>query len=1425
MFSQLGDAMRKQTIIRKLVVLGIMAIAGLLPVSGASSYDQYSQAGDYDYDAVSSGSSSEASSSGWSSMANQAAGYLKREALGTLESLKPYAEFTLRLPVNFVGALKTSPYNDRMFRIYRNDEISKAHTDFLKAQSEESAEEDPFAEEESGSRYVFDADDQFGRPHYFEYDLGFTGAGDDLQPIGFILHKGSYYYQPVQGRFVPSKVEIEGQEGVFNPMAINKDRVLQYFFLKALSFFIESTGNQAAQEKAKDFLKKLVKIATLTPQQAFMLRIATLIGSGASNSSDKEGYPRFGHIPLELFRLLNRLMITPDLEKTQNLEENKVIDPITGQMVSIKRSSEWKEIETVNLKEMIDDIFSEANELWELFPKIQMSVLSTDLQEVADKEGAQAPSKIQQLYGMVRSIPAYKSRTEFLEKFFLADDFTLDGLNQSDQFLACYALFQHVAERFRGIRPRLIQYIERDVLTTVSEGRVIVGDTVAADLAESSESNEDDESFDELFGVENFGQDTSAVATVHIPNFIGIKDQRIEILSDFVPKVIAKLNALGAVGQSWVPVFEDMGGSFVKQFDAIHTKASMVNQMHAHASISDESEEGDRYIEEGEQLAFELENFLYTLEEADMDKAPFEGSKTKIPLKEYLGLQVFKFDRIFNKKFAKDSDYVFSDRRLNRVDAIHHALSIFIRAARDLGNAENMFKADDREHIMFDSSNQKVKVNGVKLYGAEVAKPTLYQQQVQSQIVSARAVAVQTGNDASLLELYDQMEYIQYYMKLTKRRFIHFARQYPLSRMVSRFVPIADESAALDPDYEAGIDEMGERLYDQLSLVESMKGEPLMASVTSKEQALSNESFRWISEALLMLKRDTGSTMHLSTVMPLYNISEEIYGLGSSFFLWVNSIQEKDVEWQVKEAELMASGVSQNLIDEARSAAFTLSFQDSENFETIMSFEERFLDALKTAEDVVGVHDNFLEVLYGEVISKVEFLLGLVDGEEPDLLPGVATLDLAKRYNPLIWMAKALIEFDKDPDSTIHFDGIRLLDQQLENLDGLKVGESGLLDLVGAWVVERDALYQGGSSTEEVGKAELDFFTMFLDDVAVIDGLREFQTNFADALEIGVKQVGSSFTTGSDDVSTETVINEDEINDALNSGNFAIPGYKKIDVNITENVTEFLAREVGMLLKRSKDFETLCRLYFDEMLKDAIGMSAAEVIALALDNPGYADEEFNARFEVEAAVAAPELEIEMIDFESEFYVSGEGVEGTEALTEEDIQALNATAAAEYDSYQQELLEVGPDEEVIDESSLDEGSGEMDIIGSSGEFEDAIFDTSNDLMVEELPEDINDPDYVPEVVYGSLPTVEEVESAMADEPEPEPADVYVEPEPDYFAEPETFEPEDTYEEAYVAPEPAYEDTYVDTYVEPEPVYEDAYVDTGRTVNINPGGAAR
>jgi hypothetical protein len=718
----------KSGFLKSRMVLGLVISSILFNPSVLFSASNSAGVKEFDY----SGSASRSSSGGWASSLKNYATKASRTALSTLNSFKPLAKFIVTYPKNFLQGIRDSDYADRKFTVYQDSNSRREHENYI----------DDEMTAETGD---FGADGSYG--YRLEYDFGFEGAGDINQPIGFRLVDGKYYYRPVKGQFVPRTLEING---VPTPVDLHgSNRMLKYFMFKSLTFVLGS------KSKAKKLWKGAQGVTRLTPQQVFLIRSLVLFSSGARNSSKGQGYPRFGHIPTELIQLFTRIAQTPDIKKTVKANPG------------VKRTSQWKKVEMVNVEEMMQDFVPDM--VKGLVGGITLDVEEGEVQEMKDRKG-KPPSDMQKLYAEMRIIPRYNDRTKFAAERLLNVNYK--SLNQTDRDLYQYTVRRHIGERFRGLRSKVVQYVDSYGL---------------------SEKETDG---DDVFDDEDFfdSDDNGALkARAHLGNLTGLIESRVPPLKDFLKKAVSKFKQEKDLSF--------LAGLLNDQRIAIEREVKKLQGLGGESSVAEANKNENLAVEK----AKELERYLIDLQEGEDVELGERTSKDKMSLKlyssnksdiTYLALRAYQFNKAFFRPFRGDGGYVFDDTRLGRRAAIEHALAIFIRSARDLAKAESLFKNDPREYVMVDIDGAAYRISGQRLYSEKMDRSTKYLASMENNLAKVQAEA---GKGDGMADVESALKKAQYAAKIysaSNSTWKHFLRQYPFDRRM-KYEDFQGESAVV----------------------------------------------------------------------------------------------------------------------------------------------------------------------------------------------------------------------------------------------------------------------------------------------------------------------------------------------------------------------------------------------------------------------------------------------------------------------------------------------------------------------------------------------------------------------------------------------------------------------------------------------------
>lgn len=689
-------------------------------------------------------------STGWGAALERYASTASKSALTTLSSFKPLGTFIVGYPVNFLRAIKETKYSDRKFIVFDGTESRKAYKEFM-------------AENEQGT---FGANGEYG--YRLEYDFGFEGSGDINQPIGFRLVDGKYYYRPIKGLFVPRQLAING---IATPIDFYGDnQLLAYFSFKTLSFLLGSTDRAT---KVWSGLRGVVKLA---PEHAFAIRTLVLICDASRNSAAALGYPRFSHVPIEMVNLLSRITSTPNIKKTMALEVNK----------GIKYPSEWTKVETISLRDLMDSLVPDY--LFDLLDQIKVPAPKGELQQMRDVKSrldkyATPISGLEQLYGVIRSTPKYNDRTTLMLKMWLAKDYT--KLDQTDKDLFLYTIRRHIAERFRGYRESVVQYVSS-----------------FGDQTDTDSESELDESLPAGAGA------TSKIARVHLGNLAGLLDSRMPPLKNFIAEAVKKLNTIAATDKL-VPDPRQMLSDIVARLDSeiltLKEYGSKAVLAESNAAASTDEKVKNGYYAEALNWAKKIESFLKDREAQEdvMTGARFGDGTESVGFKEYVKLQCFKAEKAFSQRFRGDSGYVFDDSHLGKFATIQQAMAIFLRAAKDLAQAEELFRNDPSEYVMVDADGKQYRVVGQKLYADKVQQPTSYAAVAESKAAQAQAQTIATGTDMGTETLLQKAQYAAQVLQASRSVWVNFLLQYPFDRR-NTHLPTYESSVLIDKVAAAG---------------------------------------------------------------------------------------------------------------------------------------------------------------------------------------------------------------------------------------------------------------------------------------------------------------------------------------------------------------------------------------------------------------------------------------------------------------------------------------------------------------------------------------------------------------------------------------------------------------------------------------------
>ncbi|MCK4499413.1 hypothetical protein KAU11_02885, partial [Candidatus Babeliales bacterium] len=643
-----------------------------------------------------------------------------KKTLGTITALKPLCTFFVRFPINFMQSIKNTKYSDRKFTVYQTEEARMAHTASLNS-----------AEFEGVRGREFGDDGSFG--YRIEYDLGFEGGGDINQPVGFKFVDGKYYYRPVKGRMIPSAMQLQGERTSLDLWG-SRSKILQYFMLKTMALIL---GSNARAVQMWNGVRGIMK---LKPEHVFFIKALNLLSAGSVNSVAGVGYPRYGHVPTELTLLFARMAQTPDLKKCLELNDG------------VKYPSQWTKIQKIDVSElMATAVFPGL--LRDLANIVKVPVEENEIQKMRDRKG-KPYSQMQLLYSQMRGTFNYNERSKFGTQNILTIDYNV--LTKTDKALYLYTVRKHIAERFKGLRSLVMQYI-RDY-TFAIEGEPEVGEIGPAEVTLELEPTE--------------AEMPAPTGRMNIGSITGMIKDRIPPLKEFIRTAIAKFKQYR---------ISDSDIQFLREIEnTVDFQVKTIEDFGGAASVAEVSGNDAKAVESAERLEALLEDF----EKKEIVELATGISDRQVLLRfpDYLKLRAYQFEDMFFQRFKGDVGYLFDDAYLTPSGAVSHAMAVLLRAARDQSKAEELFKKDARPYLMKNRDGTEVQITGATLYRDKIVKAEQYMASAENSLASAQAEATQGDLTSDLDGLFNGATKASQVYRAYKSEFAYYLRQYPFDR-------------------------------------------------------------------------------------------------------------------------------------------------------------------------------------------------------------------------------------------------------------------------------------------------------------------------------------------------------------------------------------------------------------------------------------------------------------------------------------------------------------------------------------------------------------------------------------------------------------------------------------------------------------------
>lgn len=637
---------------------------------------------------------------------NRATGFAK-ERLDWTRQLVPFANFIFFLPQNLMKSLHENDYGSKKFVI----------------------------ENKSA-----DGDEQ--KDYGIEIDLGFKGSGDVNQPFGFILHNGKFYFRSTKVNFIPEKFYLKNEDGTVKE--VKRTDIREYPF----SILIPTLLRQFFQEKGVEAWNFVRRIMSPYPQDVAMIKIVSLVAAAFNNSRIGKGYPRVAHVPLELSILFSRLAKTPDIAKTQKLYPAGT------------KSNQWDPNNII----FMDDGPSEflnglPNILVDLINQIQFPVYEGELQEFEDMKG-KGLTEAQELYGDMRMIVNYNTRTEFAMERLLPFVEQQKDLTATDAHLLMYAVKIHALERLDSLNSYLLARV-----TAVSD--------FGGDLIDMSGSLGED-SLDSARG-QLADLDSEKLREVMTPQYSQLKELLEKAQEVFSKRAVRATDVNFLAGQ-----VAGLDGELEQIIFAVDQLSKSI------VAGSD-----DDFKSSYKGLSSEIEELIKV--KNDTSKTVATGQKISLQLIEYLNLRYFQFEKLNYKKFDGDVGYFKDDSSMDTVESVSYAMAVVLRCMKDLLKAEDLFKNDTEGQYMVSPSGERELIRGKLIYQDYHEKPMYFKQkveeqaddlkrQVESQANLLTMAAQSVGLEAQEVQMQEKIDKAEGYYESLNGTYMHYLRQFRFDR-------------------------------------------------------------------------------------------------------------------------------------------------------------------------------------------------------------------------------------------------------------------------------------------------------------------------------------------------------------------------------------------------------------------------------------------------------------------------------------------------------------------------------------------------------------------------------------------------------------------------------------------------------------------
>ncbi|MBT4595197.1 hypothetical protein HOD08_04965 [bacterium] len=757
-----------------------------------------------------------------------------------IDSLKGVAGFIANFVKSFWFSLTTSDYMGRTLRIYTVNRGDPTKAEKVIA---------PKPKKVGSLGWSYKAQG-------VEYDFGFEGSGDPSEPLGFVIRDNKFYYRPVYAQMIPATVKIGKSTYELNlyrrPLSILLPKVL-----KSITWTTGDDEHYTTQKPGENAWDTMRYFGRLRPESIFFVKVMMLIRTALVNSGYlpkfdiygkktpsklyEDAYPQVNDISGEIVKLTKRLAVTPAIEETVAANAGK------------RYPSSWDNEKVILIGELLGEnvikriVMQIPREFRRLINQYTRQISARDFVEW--RSGVSGIiSVMKEAYSEMRLIRGYNAKTEYALEQLLplgTNELARKDVSLSDLDLFAYSIRRHVAERFRGIAPLVIQQMQeeenRDIavdeapddewknsINVIALKKLL--DIRIASLAELIEAAP--ATLEKLNNVKWEGLDLrqSSGVTERISQLEGERAARNQRSIDLNVKF--QEQRVGVEGEAKIEkVYQDYLRATVAYLEDVRRKldqqvedvTELMSDVQAAeknykrmvqglsgdvnattGSIDELYKSRDRYL----ARCRELINYIRRLEETEFAELPSKSPRTSgidLSMTDYLEFKISQVFKLVGLNFRGDEGFLYNDSAIGLKPAFWHIMAIMFRAQGDLGKAREKFSQDTKPYTMSDPSGSMVEVVGKIFYEQSFQKYEKFLAWTEEELKKAQEAAKASGiigtDDAGVNEAMKRHKGARVLYKKVRKELWNYLRQYPFDRR-KRGIELRGDSGIVEGEFD-----------------------------------------------------------------------------------------------------------------------------------------------------------------------------------------------------------------------------------------------------------------------------------------------------------------------------------------------------------------------------------------------------------------------------------------------------------------------------------------------------------------------------------------------------------------------------------------------------------------------------------------------